>query len=326
MKRLLAVLAAVLVFTGCSDTSPTPLSPDLMSGGGPNLSVMQGGAGGAYFLQPLMNSTYSGTFHPGRSPEIAVCAGHSGNDSCASPIVSFNMSGGNTTAQTIRMVAEDEHYIVNWNTKGVAHGGYRIFVVENGYTLAWTDVVVVESGKQMKDAKGADLPVLNGTLPIKVRLEEANGVLAKYYHMSGPCLGNPSPCVFPNGTFVASRIEPRIDHERTWNSFWPGMVTHVELFSAQWTGYVQPLYTETYTFCSTNDDGVRLWIDGTLVVDYWTPQATTERCGAIALQAGQRYSLRKEFFENYEVATAELRWQSASQAKELIPNGALFAF
>jgi hypothetical protein len=326
MKRLLAVLTAVLVSAGCSDMGHSPLSPDLPSGGstsfgGPSFSVTQGGAGGAYFLQPLMASTYSGTFHPGRSPEIAICANHSGDDPCASPIASFSMSGGAATSETIRMVAEDEHYIVNWNTRGIAHGSYRIFVVENGYTLAWADVVVVESGKQMKDAKGSDLPTLNGTLPIKVRLEEVNGVLAKYYHMSRSGGGRD----FPNGAFVAQRIEATIDHAPTWDSFWPGVV-NAEFFSAQWTGYVQPLYTETYTFCSANDDGVRLWIDGTLVVNYWAPQATTERCGTILLQAGQKYSLRKEFFEDTQVATAQLRWQSASQTKGIIPNGALFAF
>jgi hypothetical protein len=326
MKRLLAVLTAVIVSAGCSDMGHSPLSPDLASAGGtsfggPSFSVMQGGAGGAYFLQPLMTSTFSGTFHPGRSPEIAICADYSGDDPCASPIASFSMSGGATTAETIRMVAEDEHYIVNWDTRGVAHGSYRIFVVENGYTLAWADVVVVESGKQMKDAKGSDLPTLNGTLPIKVRLEEVNGVLAKYYHMFSPCAG----CAFPNGDFVAQRIEATINHEAEYGSFWPGVV-RTELFSVQWTGYLQPLYTETYTFCSRNDDGVRLWIDGALVVNHWIPQATTERCGTIVLQAGQKYSLRKEFFEDYGFATAQLRWNSASQTKEIIPNSALFAF
>ena len=42
---------------------------------------------------------------------------------------------------------------------------------------------------------------------------------------------------------------------------------------------MQPAYSELYTFYTTSDDGVRLWIDGRLIVDNWTDHPPTENSG-----------------------------------------------
>ena len=34
-----------------------------------------------------------------------------------------------------------------------------------------------------------------------------------------------------------------------------------DTFSVRWTGQVQPQFTETYTFYTQSDDGVRLWVN-----------------------------------------------------------------
>jgi len=94
-------------------------------------------------------------------------------------------------------------------------------------------------------------------------------------------------------------------------------------FSARWTGEVEAAFTETYTFYATGDDGVRLWIDGQQLVNGWIDQGPTEYSGTIDLEAGQRYSLVMEYYENGGGAVAELRWSSASTPKQLIPQAAL---
>ena len=74
---------------------------------------------------------------------------------------------------------------------------------------------------------------------------------------------------------TAKRTEPNIDYN--WNSGAPGPVgiaaTH---FSVRWTGAVIPTTTESYTFYTITDDGVRLWINGTLVIDHWPDQGATK--------------------------------------------------
>jgi hypothetical protein len=54
-------------------------------------------------------------------------------------------------------------------------------------------------------------------------------------------------------------------------------------FAVVWTGKVLPRYSETYSFTSTTDDGVRVWVNGKLIIDQWGhsrpggPSAATSR-------------------------------------------------
>ncbi len=121
---------------------------------------------------------------------------------------------------------------------------------------------------------------------------------------------------------VLTRIDPNIDFDWVHGAPAPGMGT--ETFSVRWIGWVQPRFTETYTFHTITDDGVRLWIDGELLVDQWVDQAATEWTGNIALIADRMYEVRMEFFENGDRASAQLRWSSASQVLETIPQSRLW--
>ena len=48
----------------------------------------------------------------------------------------------------------------------------------------------------------------------------------------------------------------------------PGLGVNVDNFSARWTGQF-PFTGGTYTFSSTTDDGVRVYVDGSLLIDGW---------------------------------------------------------
>ena len=104
-----------------------------------------------------------------------------------------------------------------------------------------------------------------------------------------------------------------------WASGSPGSGIGVDHFSARWTGQVEALFSQTYTFYTSSDDGVRLWVNGQQVINNWTDHGPTENRGKIALAAGQKYDIRLEFYENGGGATATLSWSSASQPKQIIP-------
>jgi hypothetical protein len=72
------------------------------------------------------------------------------------------------------------------------------------------------------------------------------------------------------------------------------------------------------------DDGVRLWVNNTLLIDDWNEHPAAERTGTIALLAGKKYSIKLEYFENLQQASVKLMWSSASQAKEIIPVSQLY--
>ncbi len=123
-------------------------------------------------------------------------------------------------------------------------------------------------------------------------------------------------------TFVLTRIDPQIDFN--WGDpGGPDPAVGNDQFSARWTGEVEAPFTETYTFYTNSDDGVRLWIDGKQLVDNWTDHGPTENSGTIDLVAGNTYSLQMEYYENGGGAVAELRWSSPSTPKQIVPQAAL---
>ena len=110
----------------------------------------------------------------------------------------------------------------------------------------------------------------------------------------------------------------------SWGDGSPDPLIGVDTFSVRWTGQVQPAYSETYTFYTNTDDGVRLWVNSVLLVDKWVDQGATEWSGTIALTAGTKYDIKMEYYENGGGASAQLSWSSSSQAKQIIPQSQLY--
>ncbi|NOT59384.1 MAG: hypothetical protein HOP19_04070, partial [Acidobacteria bacterium] len=109
-----------------------------------------------------------------------------------------------------------------------------------------------------------------------------------------------------------------------WGTSAPDASVAADTFSARWTGQVQALFTESYTFYTVSDDGVRLWVNNQLIINNWTDHAPVENSGVITLQANQRYDIRMEYYENSGDTVARLLWSSASQAKQAIPQAYLY--
>ncbi|MHC4703405.1 MAG: PA14 domain-containing protein, partial [Planctomycetota bacterium] len=126
----------------------------------------------------------------------------------------------------------------------------------------------------------------------------------------------------PAGIPALTRIDPQIDF--SWGDpGGPDASVGDDNFSARWTGEVEAVFTETHTFYTSSDDGVRLWIDGQQLINNWTDHGTTENSGKIDLVAGNTYSLVMEYYENGGGAVARLLWSSPSTPKQPIPQAAL---
>ncbi len=112
-----------------------------------------------------------------------------------------------------------------------------------------------------------------------------------------------------------------------WGSGSPGAAINANDFSVRWTGLVQAPATGSYRFQTVSDDGVRLWVNGQLMINNWTLHgATTDTSGWVNLQAGQFYSITMEFYERSGSAVARLRWQRPGNTTfGAIPADRLFA-
>jgi alpha-glucosidase (family GH31 glycosyl hydrolase) len=69
--------------------------------------------------------------------------------------------------------------------------------------------------------------------------------------------------------------------------------------SVRWTGDICPTKESgSSKFKVVSDDGVRVWIDDSLVVDAWHDQAPTDYPIEMKLEPGRSYPIRIEYFEN----------------------------
>jgi GH43 family beta-xylosidase len=123
---------------------------------------------------------------------------------------------------------------------------------------------------------------------------------------------------FHNDDFTGLAAERTEAVDFNWGSASPVAGVDPDTFSVRWTGQVEALYSETYTFYTTSNQGARLWVDGQMLVDNWEPHNTEEDSATIALVVGQKYDLRLEYFEQYGSAEIQLEWSSASQTRQII--------
>lgn len=125
-------------------------------------------------------------------------------------------------------------------------------------------------------------------------------------------------------TFFTTRTDSTID--LNWGERRPVADDRMQKdnFSVRWTGYVEPKYSEEYTFYTQSDDGIRLWVNDNLIVDHWINNSFLQKAGKISLVAGQKYKIKIEYYENGYDAAARLSWSSPSQAKQVIPQSQLY--
>jgi beta-glucosidase len=81
-------------------------------------------------------------------------------------------------------------------------------------------------------------------------------------------------------------------------------------FSARWTGFLKPEDANSYAISINGAGGVRVWLDGKLVIDDWTerssagrgfgfqldPATAAARSASLKLEKGKDYAIKVEFF------------------------------
>ncbi|WP_246362479.1 glycosyl hydrolase [Paenibacillus alba] len=118
------------------------------------------------------------------------------------------------------------------------------------------------------------------------------------------------------------REDAKIDFN--WSNSAPFPSMEADTFSVRWTGKLKPKYSETYKISTLSDDGIRVWVNGILVIDSWFNQSWVERAGSIALTAGTPVDFKVEYYDNTNGAVAKVSWESPSQPKQIIPDNVLF--
>ena len=146
---------------------------------------------------------------------------------------------------------------------------------------------------------------------------ELHGLRGDYYISTGPG-------VFDFKELRSSVIDPNIAFADL-NPVLTELTGQSDHAAVRWTGSIQPEFSEDYTFSMIGDNGFRLWVDGQLVIDHWVDDWDVEQTSQpLRLEAGRKYDIKVEYFENVGGANLRLWWQSPSQPREIVPTEALY--
>jgi glucose/arabinose dehydrogenase len=148
-------------------------------------------------------------------------------------------------------------------------------------------------------------------------------------------VGNTTPTSCPTGQYVAqyfnnmtlsgtaaiTRCEASVNYN--WGGGSPGDGVGADGFSARWLGR-HNFSAGSYTFTASADDGIRVWLDGALIIDAWKDQSTTTYQTTRTVTAGE-HEVKVEYYENAVDAVAEVSWQPSVQPANTPPVATITA-
>ncbi len=176
-------------------------------------------------------------------------------------------------------------------------GRYMLFAMNNAGTPSIAKIIKI--GDDINDCTPLNNPNLGGI-----------GLQATYFNNADL------------SAQVISQTDATVDFN--WGTGSPASNIGVETFSARWEGDIEVPRSGTYSFYTNSDDGVRLWVNGKLMVNNWTDHAAIEDIGLIHLEPNQRYSILLEYYEQSGGAQIQLRWSGPGIEKQIIPSQNLF--
>ena len=110
-----------------------------------------------------------------------------------------------------------------------------------------------------------------------------------------------------SGEPVLEREENQINYN--WGIQSPDAKVHTDNFSIRWTGTFN-FEPATYRFAATSDDGMRVWIDGDLLIDEWYDHPVKTVTADKNLRNGS-HQIVVEYYEREDGAIAEFWWAPA---------------
>ncbi len=218
-----------------------------------------------------------------------------------------------------------DHYSVRWtrsiylNTSGtwtfttVNDDGMRVWVDGNITVDAWYDQgPTTHTGSIYRNAGWHTVKVeyynrgLGGTAQVSWALQGgSSGQWQGQYYNNQSLSGAP--------TLV--RNDSAINFN--WGTGSPDPSIPSDHFSVRWT---QTVYADagTYHLSVTADDGVRVWVDGSLLVDQWHDQPPTTYTYDVTLGAGN-HTIRVEYFEDKVGAQIQFSYNKVSTPPTPVP-------
>src|SRR5574341_328025 len=134
--------------------------------------------------------------------------------------------------------------------------------------------------------------------------------------------------IWGNKGFVGPTVEQRYDaaggggFSFNWGSGRPSNCVGNDNYAVRFSRKAYFATSGSYTFSARTDDGVRLFVDGTNVIDDWRDMPPTDHTGTASLTAGW-HDLRMDYYENAGGAVATLSWTGGGTAPANVARNAV---
>jgi hypothetical protein len=126
------------------------------------------------------------------------------------------------------------------------------------------------------------------------------------------------------GAILQTRVDGPIDFD--WGETSPGPGIDADHFSVRWRGKVYAPVSGLYTFTSSSDDGVDLYINGVRIIhDLPNAHGVEDRSGSLHLKGGVSHFIEMHYNEITGGAVLRLRWTPPGGTSQLVPEANLRA-
>ena len=218
----------------------------------------------------------------------------------ASP--TFKPDGGlYTPGQKVELYCSTPDATINYTTDGKE---------PTEDSTVYTGPITVRNAHVVIKAKAFHPFYNDSETAVSARFQEAgSGLYASYFNTSD-CTGK-----------ALTRLDKTVDFD--WGGGSPDHAIPDDYFSGIWAGSITPKSTGIYKFYLSIDNGGRLWIGDTLIIDHWIEDVTTQTA-EIRLVGGTRYDIKIAYCEVWGGAYIKLQWSSPTVPKEIVPKNCLY--
>lgn len=215
-------------------------------------------------------------------------------------------------------VVASDNFSVRWTRSlTLSEGRYRFYATADDGVRLWVNgrQLVNEWHEAGLVTYSAEIDLPGGGVPVQMEYyENVGGAVARlsWIKLSGGSAwrGEYYNNKTLSGTPVLTRDDAQVNFN--WGQGSPGTNVNADGFSVRWSRTLN-LTAGTYRFTATSDDGVRIWVNGNMVINGWSDHKPETFTGDITLPGGGAQVV-VEYYDSVGGAQIQMSWSQLSSA------------